>query len=354
MLVLVCKIMLDDAQSKDLNNRLRNYLQAVLHIRVDLEPWKSKDKLPMFLAKAFDFYEADLLSTHCLFVIVTKDSKLTPSELERRHANLRKDIDDVIVFVFEAMSSHVRARLIEKALPFVVPDNQLYIPALGMDLREYFRSKMPTSSERLSPAAQVVLFRHLLIPNQDTWTPSNLAKKLRYSAMTVGRAFDELSANKLASVEPLGRSKLLVFSSPPDEIFEKARPLLRSPVKSIHFFRPRDMPEGFYGTTLTQTFAAGGESALAERSMLNPPRHPHFAVGPKDWKSLQAGEFGEEVDDQDEAGFGVDVWRYDPDIVTGNKQADPLSLFMQFQAHEDERVAEAAAQLMENVRWYRG
>ncbi len=308
----------------------------------------------MFLAKAFDFFHADLLSTQCLFVLIPKGSELTPSELEKRHANLRKDSDAVIVFVFETMSSHVRARLIEKALPFVVPDNQLYIPALGMDLREYFRSKMPTSSESLSPAAQVVLFRHLLVPNQDTWTPSNLAKKLRYSAMTVGRAFDQLSANKLASVEPLGRSKLLVFGMSPDEIFEKARPLLRSPVKSTHFFQPKDMPKGFYGTTLPQTFVAGGESALAERSMLNPPRHPHFAVGPKDWKSLQADEFGQEVEDREEASFGIDVWRYDPDIVTGDNKADPLSLYMQFQVHEDERVADAAAHLLENLHWYQG
>ena len=87
--------------------------------------------------------------------------------------------------------------------------------------------------------------------------------------------------------------------------------------------------------------------------MINPPRIPCFAVGPKDWKILQTGQFGPEVEFAEDANFSVDVWRYDPDIVTGENQADPLSLYMQFQGHSDERVAGAAAQLLEGLPWFR-
>jgi hypothetical protein len=333
-------------------NRLRDYLQSVLHLRLDLKPWDGQGALPLFLSKEFEFAQAHLLSAPCIFAFVSDEDDVTPSELAKRQDRIKRDVDDVVIFVFEKMSAYVRARMIEKALPFVVLENQIYIPNLAMDLHEYFRTRVPSSASSLSPAAQVVISRHLLIDSHDQWTPSTLAKKLRYSARTIGRAFEERSINQLATVETVGRSKRLVFSAGREEIFMRARTLMRSPVKSTHFFRARDMPKGFYGTTLPQAFPYGGEMALSEQSMLNPPRNPHFAVGPKNWKTLQAGEFGVEVDHADEGNYSVDVWRYDPDIVTGEQKADPLSLYMQFQNHADERVVGAAVQLMESFRWF--
>jgi len=333
-------------------NRLRDYLQAVLHLRLNLKPWEGKDALPLFLTKEFEFAQAHLLSVPCIFAFVSGDDEVTPTELAKRQERIKRKADEVVIFVFEHMSAYVRARMIDRALPFVVLENQIYIPNLAMDLREYFRTRPPTSANSLSPAAQVVIIRHLLKDNHDQWTPSTLAKKLRYSAMTIGRAFEELSTNQLATVETVGRSKRLVFSVGREEIFRRARTLMRSPVKSTHFFRAPDMPKGFFGTTLPQAFPYGGEMALSEQSMLNPPRNPHFAAGPKNWKTLQAGEFGVEVDHADEGNYSVDVWRYDPDIVTGEQKADPLSLYMQFQNHADERVVGAAVQLMENFRWF--
>ncbi|WP_393929510.1 hypothetical protein [Yoonia sp. R2-816] len=333
-------------------NRLRDYLQSALHLRLDLKPWQGQDALPLFLAKEFEFAQTHLLSVPCIFAFVSGDHDATPSELAKRQDRIKGEVDGVVVFVFEHMSAYVRARMIEKALPFVVLENQIYIPDLAMDLREYFRVRAPSSASSLSPAAQVVVIRHLLKDNHDQWTPSSLAKKLRYSAMTIGRAFEELTANQLAKVEAIGRSKRLVFPADRQETFALARPLMRTPVKSTHYFRARHMPKGFYGTTLPQAFPYGGEMALSEQSMLNPPRTPHFAVGPKNWKTLQAGEFGVEVDHSDEGNYSVDVWRYDPDIVTGEHKADPLSLYMQFQNHADERVVGAAVHLMENFGWF--
>ena len=346
-------LVIDEEENSQLVNRLRDYLQSVLHLRLELKPWKGRSDLPLFLARGFEFRQARILSIPCIFAFVPEDAEVTPSELVKRQDGIKRGAAEVVVFVFEHMSAYVRARMIEKGIAFIVVENQLYIPDLALDLREYFRTRAPSTSSSLSPAAQVVLFRHLLKIDHETWTPSGLAKKLRYSAMTIGRAFEELSANGLAKVKHHGRSKLLRFNKGHEEIFETARPMLRSPVKSTHFFQAKSMPKGFFGTTLPVQFPYGGEMALSEQSMLNPPRNPHFAVGPKNWKTLQAGEYGIEVNHQEEANYSVDVWRYDPDIVTGENKADPLSLYMQFQNHADERVAGAAIDLMEKLQWFR-
>lgn len=340
-------------KNSQLSKRLQDYLQSILHLQLDLVELDTEFRMPIFLTKEFEFLQADIASNRCLFAIVRNDSDLTPADLIKRQERLQRDVGGVVVFVFDRMSAYTRARLVEKGVSFIVPDNQLYIPSLAMDLREHFRARPSASSANLSPAAQVVLFRHLLLAGHDPWTPSGLAKDLRYSAMSIGRAFEELVTHGLAHVQSEGRNKHIVFSEDNGRLFELARPLLRSPVKSSHFFRAPPVPKGFHGTTLPQSFPFGGEMALSEQSMLNPPDHPHFAVGPKDWKTLQTGEFGPEVDYRSESNFSVDVWRYDPDIVVGEKKADPLSLYMQFQNHTDERVAGAATYLMEALPWFR-
>ena len=172
--------------------------------------------------------------------------------------------------------------------------------------------------------------------------------------MSVGRAFEELHANGIAEIEAMGRSKQLVFSADHAELFERARPLLQSPVESSHCFQAPPLSKGSYGTNLPKAFPLGGEMALSEHSMLNPPQNLHFAVGPANWKTLRTGEFGPAVEHEEEANFRVDVWRYEPDIVKGENKADSLSLYMQFQDHADERIAGAAADLMARLPWSRG
>ncbi len=45
---------------------------------------------------------------------------------------------------------------IAQKVPFIVPGNQLYLPDLGLDLREYFRQRMTfwnTNQSNLRPAS---------------------------------------------------------------------------------------------------------------------------------------------------------------------------------------------------------
>lgn len=200
MLVSEAMLVKDHTASSHLSNRLQAYLQSLLHVRVNLTRWDKTASLPLFLTKEFEFLQAPILSVPCLFAILDNDSDATPTDLAKRQEHLQKHAKDPVIFVFDHMSASARARLIEKGVSFVVPDNQLYIPSLAMDLCEHFRARPAAASSTLSPVAQVVLFRHLLIKNPNPWSPSRLAKDLRYSAMSIGRAFEELSAHGFAKV----------------------------------------------------------------------------------------------------------------------------------------------------------
>lgn len=99
------------------------------------------------------------------------------------------------VYVTNALASYDRRRLIEQRVPFIVPGNQLYLPDLGLDLRECFRQRVPVTEAALSPSAQAMLITVLLRqPLQPNWQPPKVAAALGYTPMTLSRAVKELKA----------------------------------------------------------------------------------------------------------------------------------------------------------------
>src|SRR5436190_285935 len=85
---------------------------------------------------------------------------------------LRETLHDRVVFAAASVTAHNRSRLIGQRIGFIVPGNQLYIPELAMDLREHFRASKSRHADGLSPAAQAVLFHHILHLDLNATTPS--------------------------------------------------------------------------------------------------------------------------------------------------------------------------------------
>src|SRR5690606_13812044 len=100
-----------------------------------------------------------------------------PANIARHVALVRSAVDAIVVFAAPAASAYNRSRLIAHGVAFVVPGNQLYIPELAMDLREHFRSPRTRPTDALSPAAQAVLFHHILRLDETATTPTALARR---------------------------------------------------------------------------------------------------------------------------------------------------------------------------------
>jgi hypothetical protein len=139
----------DTGDDNQLADRLRDYLQSTLHLRLDLKPWKGCFDLPLSLARGFEFRQAHIFSIPCIFAFVPEDAPVTPSELAKRQDRIKRGAAKVVIFVFEHMSAYVRVRMIEKGIAFIVVGNQFYIPDLALDLREHFRTRAPLSSSSL-------------------------------------------------------------------------------------------------------------------------------------------------------------------------------------------------------------
>ena len=320
---------------------LKRYFRQTLHDAIKIESIDGTVSVPTFLDRSYHFYEAWIAGTRCVLV-ATMENTATPTEIAKHISLVRSAMGAIAVFATPSLNARNRSRLIAQGVPFVVPGNQLYIPDLAMDLREYFLAPKPKEVAALSPVAQAVIFHHLLRRDELTTTPSAIAKCLRYSPMSIGRAFDNLVAAGLATAEKCGKERHIRFGANRRELIETVRPLLRTPVRSIKHI--------VNGGPVLSNLKLAGETALAQLTDLAPPRKETFAVGASDWKSV-VETFGLVEGDESEPQFMVETWSYDPAGLSDGSVVDPLSLYVQFHDHQDERIAIEADKLLENVRW---
>ena len=246
--------------------RLEVYLASVLQRRISLQDWDGHERLPVFLTRLYRFFETRIGQTPLLFMFAEQNIEHTAAETVRHLDRVRPEFDGAVVFAAERLASGSRARLVSQGVAFAVPGNQLFVPELATDLREYFRGRKPARADKLSPSAQLVLFFHVLegVPGRQ-WTPTELAGPLRYSLMTMSRAVRELAAIGLARIDQRGRKKLMRFPADGRSLIETAR---------THLIRPERRRECVRWLKQPPDLPLAGEHALARLGNLNPPSTP--------------------------------------------------------------------------------
>jgi hypothetical protein len=338
---------LKPSTSNDFADTLRDYVEATLHRPMELARWDGAASLPSFLSQRYDFFAALIGHQPCLFAADRGTVDATPADIAKHVARIETTFDGVVVYATQGLSADRRSRLVAGAVSFVVPGNQLYVPPLALDLRDNFHARPKRGLDQLSPVAQAVLFygilyKHELRTDAARRTPSLLAKALDYSAMSVGRAFEELAGADLATVRKRGRSKEIEFADDGRSLIEVARPLLRNPVRTRKFMQ---------GYPIVPPMKLAGENALGNITGLSPPRVTEFAVHGDDWSSLVAEHDIIVVGEAEQADIVVELWYYRPDVLTDYVTVDPLSLYAQYWDNPNERVAKAAEDALDHVSW---
>lgn len=328
-----------------LANAVVRYLQEVLGINTPgVQPWARSNELPYFLRDAFDFSELELLGQPVVLAIGRAEAKQSLSEVRTWLDKVKSLAGQPAVYVTDALASYDRRRLIEQKVPFIVPGNQLYLPDLGLDLREYFRQRAPATDAALSPSAQAMLITALLRqPWHPDWQPSKVAAALGYTPMTLSRAVKELTAAGLAAAHTVGRSRWLRMELPPEQVWERAKPALRTPVRRTVWVAP-------HGPAAHRPGRLAGLSALARYSMLTEPKWPVYALTPADWKS--AAEAGvRELPEREAGAQEWQLWSYSPALGPDATTVDLLSLSLSLQDNADDRIQLALDELREQFPW---
>jgi hypothetical protein len=323
---------------------VRAYLHETLGISPKVRAWPGAGKLPYFLQDTFEIRELRLLDRQVLLVIDKRPDKPGLASVRGQMDKLRQLAGMPVVYVTGTLASYERKRLIEQKVPFLVPGNQLYLPDLGIDLREYFRRPPAAPDTVLSPATQAMLITVLLRqPWRAEWQHAEVMSDLGYTAMTLSRAVKELTAAGIATLRTEGRARWLHTERTAEQTWERAKPLLRSPIKRRFWARPTVKWKPPH-------VRLAGLSALARHSMLSEPQLPIYAVSPAQWKTAtQAGI--EALPEPLTGACKWELWHYNPALIPNSETVDPLSLTLSLQDNTDERIQLALDELKGRFPW---
>ena len=321
---------------------LIRYVHEAFGVVISPNPWGGSTHLPFFLRDHYNFFEVRLLNLPCLLMLDRGEQEQSPATIRKHMDQVKAKWDGEIVYVRERVTAYNRKRLIEHKLPFVVPGNQMYLPLLGIDLREHFK-KLRAETIKFSPSTQALIIHVLLRGNMEKIvTPAEMAQCLGYSAMTMTRAFDELESAGLGEIISEGRERRLRFTESAKNVWAKAQPLLRSPVKKRLFInQPNIEPPG----------PRAGLTALAHYSMLVEPANPVFAVSREDWKSLKQRRQIGILPTKEPGSLEIEVWSYAPTLFAKDKLVDRLSLYLSLKDSKDERIEIALEEMLKGQPW---
>ena len=322
--------------------QLKRYLQETLGTAVSPTAWYGSRSLPFFLRKLYAFFEIRLVKTRCLLMMDHTEQEQTPANVRKHMDLVRAKWNGEIVYIRGRVTAYNRKRLIEHKVPFLVPGNQMYLPFLGIDLREHFK-KLRVETVKFSPSTQALVIHLLLSGNTERIvTPAEMAQCLGYSTMTMTRAFDELESVGLGKIFTIGRERRLRFTEPVKAIWEKTQPFLRSPVKKCVQVGPPD---------LESPGPRAGLTALAHYSMLVKPANPVFALSKKDWKLLEQRRHVNKLPNKEPGAIEIEVWSYSPTLFAKKRLVDRLSLYLSLKESKDERVEAALEEMMKGQQW---
>lgn len=317
------------------------YLEEALDITVNTQPWEGEGSLPFFLRNMYAFFQVSVLDTRCLVMASRKEEEQTPSTVRKHMLQVQKKWGYAVLYVSRKISAYNRKRLIGHKVPFVVPGNQMYLPPLGIDLREHFKPPRNTRP-KWSPSTQAAFLYALVHALHQRLTPKEMAERLGYSPMSMTRAFDEFEAAEVGRIAMEGKQRVLRFDKDRRELWEKALGFLQSPVKKKVWARL---------AANQRPGVEAGLTALARHSSLAGPDNPVFALEGKEWQGFRNLHDVMELPVVEPDACQLEIWSYAPGPFAEGGVADRFSLFLSLQDTDDERVESALEEMMEQIQW---
>ena len=322
----------------DLFIKTKRYLEDTLDVSVEISSTDLSAHLPYFYSEYYRFYDLDLNGVSYLLcerrgILVAKQVRTQLTELENR-------VGKQTIYLSTEMSTNLRRSLVENRVSFIVPKKQIYLPKLGIVFNELYRGTF-NAQDRLSPAAQVILIRAILNGEYSTVTASEYAKRLKYSVMSISRAFTELQKYGIVSREENWKEKPFTWLFKGRELWDKALPFLINPVRRSMWIINKDrLP-----------YCLAGISALSRYSMLCEDNFNTYATISSIAKNnLEIVEISQDSRPADNA-TKMQIWKYNPKLISGEDCVDRLSLYLSMRDSKDERIQISLEEMMAGIRW---
>lgn len=249
---------------------------------------------------------------------------------------------DAVVMIVDDLSPLVRRQMIEHRIGFLVPGSQLYIPELFLDLRDRATRTTPLNDERASPLAQSIILAALLGQEIEGANLTELAEHFRVSVMSTSRIMDELEKLGVARAKIVGRQRLLHLPVRGRLLWESVKDRLRAPARKIRFAK---------GALPADVARLAGKSAFAFYEGTSEPSVNRYAIAESLFRKLEDNSLVELTDRFDTDGFEVELWSYDPALLSSERAIDPLSLYLNHRHDTEKGSSDTANKILASFAW---
>lgn len=318
---------------------LKNNIKDNIDDKFELFSFNEINKIPMFLKEKYNFYEIRILDISCILLEVKND--LPSIDMIEKNLKILNNLKKGnFIFYFNKISSYRKKTLIERRISFISEDGQMFLPFLGLLLKNT-PNLVKKEIQKFSPSAQLA-FLFFIYNKNITINNESFAKKMNFTLITASRALNELYDAKLIDFNSggkTGRSKEYKRIADND-YFEKGKNYLINPIKKIVYVQK--VPDN--------SFIAGLES-LSELSMLNYFENKVRAIYYKNYNKLNIKVVNNNDIIKDKNLVKLEIWKYDPSLFVKNNHVDLISLYASLLDDKDERVESELENILKGEKW---
>lgn len=299
--------------------------------------------IPHFLTDHYGLWQGALDGRTLVLMAIREARQGATADYLKHRDMVRRQLGvDLVLLLLDHAPSAVRRQMVDRKIGFIAPGAQLYVPEAFLDLRERAPTFAVAHTDRISPTTQLMLLAILQKVDLEDRNLTQLADTLNVSIMSISRSLDELEALQLAQPHHVGRQRRLRMRPKGRELWEAVRQNLHTPVRKVRLVS---------GEIDANKVPLAGESALARYTMLMPPRIETRAILSARWKWLEESMVLSPATDFDDDRIAIQTWTYDPNVLAKEGVIDRLSLYLSVRENPDERVAQAAQEMLEKFEW---
>lgn len=334
-----------DARLEALAEAAETYVDEAFGTQLGLVPIAPKS-LPHFILDRYRLWQGKLQGRTILVMalreVLPTGSGATAQYLKHRDLVRHELGADIVLLLLDRAPNILRRQMMERKIGFLAPGAQIYVPEAFLDLRERAPTFAIAHGESISPTTQQLLLAHLQHQPLEDRNLTELANELGVSIMSISRTLDELEAMQLAKAHHVGRQRRLHMLLGGRDLWDKVHDRLQSPLRKVRVVSTA------HGVEIGPL---AGTSALARYTMLGEPQVETRAVLGASWKRIEADYALRPATPFDDDRVEIQTWTYDPQMLAQDGVVDRLSLYLSIRNDPDERVAQAADELLETFPW---
>lgn len=297
---------------------------------IEEQPYSFPSGTPLYISAG---YKGSLLAwgeSKCLLVKPVSAELSLPS-IKKQVRKIESICSLPVIIDLKKMTSRQRTNLIESGIAFVSDSGQLFIPFWGSYFEDKIRDSISAPEKMTSNAQLVYLYLYYMNLNDPVdIKQTQICERLGLPKATCSRAVQVLDALELIDIRSEGTAKWISLMQPLADNMGNAEAYLTTPVHKIVYLK--EYPEEY-------NYKKGGIRALAGKSMLAAKESDgSYVVSREEFRKIPIADQIDRQEFWDFGGIILEVWKYDPFLLSDGDCVDDISLVLSLSDDVDERV----------------